>query len=93
MYIMHIKKFIEWNAEKAEILRESRGIDFNELANKIKSGDYKIIPVDNQIDHKGQNMFLVEIDNYIHCVPFVEDDNSIFLKTAFRSRKHQKENL
>lgn len=90
---MHIEKFIEWNAEKAEILRKTRGIDFNELANMIKSGDCKVIPVDNQIDHEGQNMFLVDLNNYIHCVPFVEDDNTIFLKTAFRSRKHQKESL
>lgn len=90
---MHIEKEIEWNAEKAELLRETRGIDLNEIADKIKAGDCKIIPVDNQIDHNGQMMFLVEHNNYIHCIPFVEDDKSIFLKTAFRSRKHQKEGL
>lgn len=90
---MHIEKEIEWNAEKAELLWKERGINLNEIADRIKTGDCKIIPVDNQTDHKGQMMFLVEFNNYIHCIPFVEDDRSIFLKTAFRSRKHQKEGL
>lgn len=90
---MHIEKFIEWNAEKAQKLWEERGISFNEIMEKLKSGDFKVCPVDNQKDHKGQKIFLVEIDNYIHRVPYVETENGVFLKTAFKSRKHQKESL
>ena len=32
-------------------------------------------------------VFVVEIDDYLVLVPFVEDEEKIFLKTAFRSRK------
>lgn len=31
---MHIEKEIEWNAEKAELLRKTRGIDLNEIADQ-----------------------------------------------------------
>lgn len=33
---------------------------------------------------------VVEIDNYLILVPFVEDEEKVFLKTAFRSRKVMK---
>lgn len=33
---------------------------------------------------------VVEIDDYLVLVPFVEDEEKIFLKTAFRSRKAMK---
>ncbi|WP_109735791.1 MULTISPECIES: toxin [unclassified Fibrobacter] len=93
MYIMHINPTIEWNAEKAKKLWEERGISFNEIMEKLKSGEFKVCPVDNQKDHKGQKMFLIEMNGYTHCVPFVETDSGVFLKTAFKSRKHQKEIL
>jgi len=90
---MHIEGRIEWNAEKAKKIWLERGVSFNLIMEKLKSGDFKVCPVDNQRNHEGQKMFLVEIDNYIHCVPYVETEDGVFLKTAFKSRKHQKENL
>ena len=35
-------------------------------------------------------MLLIEIENYIWVVPFVIEEDGIFLKTAFRSRKYTK---
>jgi hypothetical protein len=32
-------------------------------------------------------MYVIEINNYAYCVPFVETDSEIFLKTVFPSRK------
>ena len=91
MYIMHIDSVIEWSEEKAEWLKKERGISFEAIAQKIESGDFEVCLVDNQTDHKDQKMFLVDIDGYRHCVPFIEHLNGVFLKTAFKSRKHQKE--
>ena len=34
-----------------------------------------------------QKMMVVEMDDYLILVPFVEDQEKIFLKTAFKSRK------
>jgi len=35
-------------------------------------------------------MYILEIDNYAIVVPSVENENEIFLKTAFPSRKYTK---
>ncbi len=37
-----------------------------------------------------QQMFLVDYDDYLVCVPFVETEAEIFLKTAYRNRKFNK---
>jgi len=36
-------------------------------------------------------MNFIPIGDYIYLVPFVEDDETIFLKTAFPSRKAARE--
>jgi len=40
--------------------------------------------------YPGQKIFVVQIDKYAYLVPFVEDDEKIFLKTIFPSRKATK---
>ncbi len=37
-----------------------------------------------------QKCFIIEINNYMWVVPYIENKECIFLKTAFPSRKHQK---
>ena len=46
----------------------------------------------NKEKYPSQNMFiiLIKIKDYVHIVPYVEDDNSIFLKTIIASRKMNK---
>lgn len=38
-------------------------------------------------------MFVVEIENYIYLVPFIEKEDEIFLKTIYPSRKATKKYL
>jgi uncharacterized DUF497 family protein len=80
---------IEWNKQKAEWLLSERDIDIEKIVDEIKSGRYTIVMVPNQDDHPEQEMFLVDINDYIHCVPFVKTGDKIFIKTVFRSRKLQ----
>ena len=40
-----------------------------------------------------QKIFLMNIDNYIYLVPFVENKDEIFLKTIIPSRKYTKKYL
>lgn len=35
-------------------------------------------------------MYVMAIDNYAYIVPFVDNDDEIFLKTIFPSRKYTK---
>ena len=32
-------------------------------------------------------MFIIKIDDYAYIIPFVENENEIFLKTIYPSRK------
>ena len=41
----------------------------------------------NQDRYPGQMISVVEVDDYVYLVPFVETESEIFLKTIIPSRK------
>jgi hypothetical protein len=41
----------------------------------------------NQNKYPGQMISIVEVDDYVYLVPFVETESEIFLKTIIPSRK------
>ena len=47
----------------------------------------------NQKRYPGQKIYVVEINNYVYLVPFIETENEIFLKTIIPSRKATKNYL
>jgi len=49
-----------------------------------------VIKHPNQTKYKGQHVYAIEIEGYVYMVPYVEDDDVIFLKTIFPSRKYTK---
>jgi hypothetical protein len=77
---------IRWGDDKDRWLREQRGVSFREIADRILS-DGLIDMVENPSRH-GQEAFVIRFRTYTWVVPFVvEDDDTIFLKTAYPSRK------
>lgn len=85
-------KLIKWNEEKSQLLKMQRGIGFEQILNKIESGEIlgrKIHP--NREKYPNQQIFIIEIDNYICYVPFVENGDEIFFKTIIPSRKLTKQ--
>ena len=44
-------------------------------------------PPPNQVKYPHQKILVVKINDYIHYVPFVEDDEKYFLKSIISSRK------
>jgi uncharacterized DUF497 family protein len=77
---------IRWDREKDRWLRKNRGISFQEISESILSGDY--IDILENPSRAGQEVFVLRMKNYVWAVPFmVEEDKSIFLKTAYPSRK------
>ena len=81
-------KTVRWNSEKAQKLKDSRGIDLGRVAVMIEEEELLgVVEVSSRV---GQEMFLLDYDDYIVCVPFVENDHDIFLKTAYRNRKLNK---
>ena len=82
------RKLIKWNEEKNQLLKIQRGIDFDQILEKIESGNIvgrKVHP--NLAKYPNQQIFIIEIDNYIYYVPFIETEDALFLKTIIPSRK------
>ncbi|MBU1195496.1 MAG: BrnT family toxin [Proteobacteria bacterium] len=78
-------KYLNWNSGKNEILKRERGISFEEIAYLIVSG--QVIGIEENPEYPNQRMYVLAIDNYAIIVPNVENEDKIFLKTAFPSRK------
>jgi hypothetical protein len=81
-------KYLNWTFAKNEILKRERGISFEEIAYLIESD--QVIGIEENPGYPNQKMYVLEIDNYAIIVPYVENNDEIFLKTAFPSRKYTK---
>ena len=80
-----------WNTDKNSILKKERGISFEDVLYYIKNGNLlAIIKHPSQDKYPGQQMYIIEINNYAYLVPFIETENEIFLKTIIPSRKATK---
>ena len=78
----------DWNDDKNEWLRNERGVTFGEIIYHITHGGLlDTIKHPNPKAYPGQRIFVVSVEGYACLVPFVEDDQSIFLKTIIPSRK------
>lgn len=83
---MEIKSYA-WNEEKNQKLKTERNISFEVVVSNIASGNVlDLVEHPNQKKHKGQKIFIVNINNYAYLVPFVETDSEIFLKTIIPNR-------
>ncbi len=81
-------KTFAWNSEKNELLKEQRGISFEEVVLNIQLGnEVDIFEHPNQERYPGQHILVVIIEDYTYLVPFVENEEEIFLKTIIPSRK------
>ncbi len=78
----------KWNPEKNEILAKERGITFEEIVHMIELGA-PVIETEhpNPEKYPNQKILIVEIEGYAYLVPFVKDQDVIFLKTIIPSRK------
>lgn len=81
-------KYYIWNEEKNNQLRSERDIGFEDVQTAIEEGRLlDKIDHPNKIKYPNQKMFVVEIEHYVYLIPFVEDEEKVFLKTIFPSRK------
>ncbi len=81
-------KSINWNTEKSVALKASRGICFEDVVFFIERGeilDDYLHP--NQKAYPGQRIMVIGVTNYVYLVPYVENEEELFLKTIIPSRK------
>ncbi len=87
-------KYLDWDEVKNQQLKGSRGISFEEVVLAISEGNLLgIIEHTNKERYRNQQIFIVNIEDYIYLVPFIEDSDKYFLKTIFPSRKMTKKYL
>jgi uncharacterized DUF497 family protein len=87
-------RFYSWNNDKNEKLKKERHISFEDVIYYIENGKlHAILKHKNQTKYPDQKIYVVEINNYIYLVPFIEAEKEIFLKTIIPSRKATKKYL
>lgn len=75
-------------------LKTERGICFEDVIVAISEGKlHDVIAHKNPAKYPNQYMYIVEMENYIHVVPFVRSGEKIFLKTIYPSRVLHKKYL
>ena len=87
-------KKLNWSNEKNQQLKKERGVSFDDIIQAI--GQQKVLDIikhPNQNQYPNQFVLIVHIKNYVYCVPYVENETEIFLKTIFPSRKMKKRYL
>ncbi len=81
-------KVFRWDNEKNELLKNSRGVCFEQVVILMEREDIlEAIEHPNQNKYPGQKIATVMIDDYAYLVPYVQKSDEIFLKTIIPSRK------
>lgn len=87
-------KYLDWSPEKNAQLFEERDISFEEVVIAIGEGCLlDIVEHPNPAKYPDQQIFVVQVYDYVYLVPFIEDNEKIFLKTIIPSRKATKKYL
>ena len=87
-------KYFDWDNQKNQKLKQERGISFEEILIAIDEGNIlDIVEHPNKVKYPNQRIFIVNINNYAYLVPFIEDEEKVFLKTIIPSREATKSYL
>lgn len=87
-------KFFDWDDAKNAKLKVERGIGFEEIVFHIERGDLvDILEHPNPGRYAGQRIFVVRREDHVYLVPFVEDEQTVFLTTIIPGRKATKQYL
>ena len=87
-------KPINWNSTKNQQLIAERGISFEDVVFCIQQGRLlDDVEHPNSDRYPDQRIFVVNIDDYVHLVPYVENRKGIFLKTVIPGRRATKQYL
>ena len=80
--------YFDWSDEKNKLLKDARDISFEDVVLSLSAG--KLLDKIKSPTHANKECYVLEINDYVYIVPFVQDDEKIFLKTIYPSRKHTK---
>src|SRR4051794_5377967 len=90
--ILQEVKYFAWDDAKNAKLRAERGIGFEDVVFHMERGDLlDILDHPHPERYAGQRIFVVQREDYVYLMPFVEDEHTVFLKTIIPSRKATKD--
>jgi len=75
---------VDWNPTKSARLKRIRGASFEEIF------EGELLDIRENLGRKDQQMLIFDYLGSIWAVPCVIEEQGIFLKTLYRSRKYQK---
>ena len=82
-----------WNDEKNILLKRQRNVCFEDVVTAIKNKKLLDVIKNQSENHQNQYCLIIDISNYAYIVPFVQENNVLFLKTIYKSRKQTKKYL
>lgn len=75
---------IRWNVVKSARLKRIRGVSFEEITQAV------FLDICDHPSRNDQQIFVIDYKGYVWAVPFVVENEGVFLKTLYRSRKFKK---
>jgi len=87
-----MEKIFNWNSDKNQQLINERGVSFEDIVLNIHLGNELDIYEHPNIErYPNQKVSIIRVEDYVYLVPFVENEDEIFLKTIIPSRKATKQ--
>lgn len=83
---------IRWSEEKNQILKQERGISFEDVLLALETDKALAIEA-GAPNYPHQQVLVVAIREYAYMVPMVVSEEEVFLKTIIPSRRHTKRYL
>lgn len=87
---MYTLKEFSWNEEKNLFLMSERGLCFEDVLESFEKGEFYGVFKNSSSNFPEQSVFLVKIRGYPCIVPFIENEEEIFLKTIIPDRRYKK---
>ncbi|WFE68104.1 BrnT family toxin [Thiomicrospira sp. R3] len=87
-------KLFNWNSDKNTLLIQERGLCFEDVVFAVQQDkllDDVVHP--NKEQYPNQRIMVIELEGYVYLVPYIENEQEIFLKTIIPSRKARKKYL
>jgi len=85
---------IDWDSAKNKLLKSERGVGFEDVVVRLVNANVlDTLDHPNQAKSPNQRIHVLDINGYVYLVPFVENEQGIFLKTIIPSRKATKNYL
>jgi uncharacterized DUF497 family protein len=76
-----------WNERKNDHLKKTRNISFEIILSQINQGYLLDVIYNPSSKYEGQMMCIVEFNNYVYLVPFVQTIDKVFMITIIPSRQ------